>query len=265
MTLLHLTTIALVQGITEFLPVSSSGHLALIPSVTGWPDQGLAVDVAAHIGSLGAVCVYFRRDIVALAQAAARIALGRSHPARRLLWILFIATLPALFAGTLLTVLATTDLRDPAVIAWAMIIGAIALYVSDRWCGVGKLVGDMSWRDGLWIGLAQTLALIPGTSRAGITMTAARILGYRRVEAARFSMLLSIPVILGAGVLQGVDLLASGDPFLTRDALIAVALSFTAALLTVAFLMRWLRRASFTPLVAYRLALGLLLLAWIYT
>ncbi len=264
MTFIHLIVVALVQGITEFLPVSSSGHLALIPVLTDWPDQGLAVDVAAHVGSLGAVLVYFRRDVAQLAAATLAIGIGRAHAEKHQVWLLLVATIPALAAGALLSDAAETIFRDPAVIAWTMTIGAFLLYFADRLGGAGRDLTSMSMRDALWVGLAQTLALVPGTSRAGITMTMARALGYRRTEAARFSMLMSIPVILGAGALQGAKLVAAGDPLLTGDALAAAALSFVAAFVAVAVLMRWLARATFTPLVVYRLGFGLALLAFVY-
>jgi len=263
-TLIHLIVVALVQGITEFLPVSSSGHLALIPVLTDWPDQGLAVDVAAHVGSLGAVLVYFRRDVARLTAATFAIGTGRAHAEKRQVWLLVVATIPALGAGALLSDLAETVFRDPIVIAWTMTIGAFLLYFADRLGGTSRDVSAMSMRDALWVGLAQTLALVPGTSRAGITMTMARALGYRRTEAARFSMLMSIPVILGAGTLQGAKLVAAGDPLLSGDALAAAGLSFVAAFVAVAVLMRWLSRATFTPLVVYRLGLGLALLALVY-
>ncbi len=264
MTLIHLLVVALVQGLTEFLPVSSSGHLALIPVFTEWPDQGLAVDVAAHVGSLGAVLVYFRRDIARLVLAGLAIVLRREHAEKRQVWLLIIATIPALIAGAALSGYAETVFRDPAVIAWTMTLGAVLLYFADRLGRTEFSAGTMSVRDALAIGLSQTLALVPGTSRAGITMTTARALGYRRTEAARFSMLMSIPVILGAGVLQSAKLVAAGDPLLTGDALAAAGLSFIAAFLAVAVLMRWLERATFTPLVIYRLGLGLVLLALVY-
>lgn len=264
MALIHLLVVALVQGVTEFLPVSSSGHLALIPVFTDWPDQGLAIDVAAHVGSLGAVLVYFRRDVAELVGATFAIGLGKSHAEKRQVWLLVIATVPALAAGALLSDLAETAFRDPAVIAWTMTLGAFLLYFADRLGRTHRSLGVMSIRDAVWIGLSQTLALVPGTSRAGITMTMARALGFQRTEAARFSMLMSIPVILGAGTLQSIKLIAAGDPLITGDALIAAALSFVAAFIAVAILMRWLERATFTPLVVYRLGLGLLLLGLVY-
>ena len=264
MSLIHLVVVAVVQGLTEFLPVSSSAHLILIPALTGWPDQGQAIDVAAHVGSLGAVLVYFRRDIGELIGALASLFGGRAHRRRRLLLLLLVATLPAVAAGAAIAALAGAALRSPEVIAWTMTLGALLLYAADRLGGVTRGIDDLGWRQALAIGLAQVLALVPGTSRAGITMTAGRALGLARDEAARFSMLMAIPVIAGAGLLEGAKLAASGDSALGAAALLAALLAFVTALAAIAVLMRWLRGASFTPLVIYRLSLGVGLLAWVY-
>ena len=264
MTLAHLIVVALVQGITEFLPVSSSGHLALVPRLTDWPDQGLAVDVAAHAGSLAAVLVYFRRDAVELAGAGAAVLAGRPHRGRRLFGLLCAASVPALAAGAAVSALAGDSLRGLAVVAWTMTLGAPLLYAADRFGARSRRLDGMGWRDAVLIGLAQALALVPGTSRAGAAVTAARALGYGRVEAARFSMLLSIPVILGAAALQGAELAAAGDAGRWSDALFAAVLSGLAAFAAIGLLMRWLARASFAPLAAYRFALGCVLLAMVY-
>lgn len=263
--MLHLAVVALVQGITEFLPVSSSGHLVLIPLLTGWPDQGLAIDVAAHVGSLAAVLVWFRRDIGGLARAALSVLRGRAHPDRRLLSMLAAASVPALAAGALLNAAAENLFRGLEVIAWTMTLGAVLLYAADRLGARARRLDSLGLRDALLIGAAQACALVPGASRAGMTVTAARALGFARTEAARFSMLLSIPVILGACALQALDLAAAGAGAPWRDAVIAAALSGLAAFAAIGALMRWLARASFAPLVAYRLALGILLLALAYS
>ncbi len=264
MSLLHLVIVALVQGITEFLPVSSSGHLVLIHHLAAWPDQGLAIDVAAHVGSLAAVLLYFRRDITTLAGAGIAILTGKAHEQRRLLWLLIVASIPALAAGALINAWAGNLLRGLEVIAWAMTAGGILLYAADQWTSQHRTLEVMRFSDGLVIGCAQMLALVPGSSRAGVVIIAARALGFTRVEAARFSMLLSIPVILGAAALQAMDLASADVPGRWADALAAAALSAVAAFATVAVLMRWLTHASFTPLVIYRLALGVALLALVY-
>ena len=266
MSLLHLVVIAVVQGVTEFLPVSSSGHLVLIHHLSGWPDQGLAIDVAAHAGSLAAVIVYFRRDMAALAGAGLAVLAGREHPDRRLLWLLFAASVPALAAGAALASRADDLLRGLETIAWTMTLGAFALYAADRFGSRARRLGDMRPGDAVIVGLAQALALVPGVSRAGAAVTAARALGFSRTDAARFSMLLSVPVILGASTVQALKLATGGAAGggLWSDALAVAALSGLAAFVAVGALMRWLAHASFTPLVVYRLALGLTLLALVY-
>jgi undecaprenyl-diphosphatase len=251
--------LAVVQGITEFLPISSQGHLVLVPAVTGWPDQGLAIDVAVHVGTLGAVLVYFRRDVVRMAAGIAR----RDDGGRLALQVA-VATVPVLIAGVVLYALGAERLRSIEVIGWATLGFGVALYAVDKSCPALRRLEQMTLGPALLIGLAQVLALIPGASRSGVTMTAARALGFERREAARFSMLVSIPVIIAAGTLQAVALYEAGDAALTVSAAIGAAMAFVTALGAIGFLMRWLTRASFTPFVAYRVVLGVALLVWAY-
>ena len=265
MTLLQLFVLAAVQGVTEFLPVSSSGHLILVPAVTGWPDPGLLIDTAVHIGTLGAVLVYFWRDLAGLLSGVGRGFRGRGDPAFRLLGLLVLASLPVIVVGGVLALSGWQGaLRDAQVVAWATLVFGVVLLVADRLFLTVRRLEHMKISGALLIGLAQVLALIPGTSRAGITMTAARMLGFERRDAARFSMLLSIPAIAGAGVLTGVELFQTGDARLTFDAVIASALAFGFAIAAIAILMAWLRRSTFTPFAVYRLILGGGLLIWIY-
>lgn len=265
MSLLQIVVLALVQGITEFLPVSSSGHLVLVPIAGGWPDQGLDMDIAVHVGTLGAVLLYFWRDVAFMAGGLWRSLKGKSDPGARLFWLICAATVPVVAAGFALKELFGQDaLRSIEVIGWTMLGFGIVLWVFDRLCMTVKRIPHMPLFDAMVIGVAQVLALIPGTSRSGITMTAARLLGYERTEAARFSLLLSIPTILGAGLLAGYDIWQAGDARLTHDALAAMAGSFVAALAAIALMMAWLKRASFTPFVLYRVVLGALLLAVAY-
>jgi undecaprenyl-diphosphatase len=261
---LQIVVLALVQGITEFLPVSSSGHLALVPLLTEWPDQGLKIDVAVHVGTLLAVMLFFWRDLVLMLGGVGRLVVGQGGPGARLAWHLILATIPVVIAGFLLKDLIESGLRSLEVIAWATLGFGILLGLADRVGMTVRRVEHMTWGGALFLGLAQVLALIPGTSRSGITMTAARFLGYERPEAARFSMLMSIPTIMAAGVLLGLDLYRLDDWTITRDALIAAFLAFLSALLAVAVMMAWLRRAGFMPFVAYRVLLGLGLLALVY-
>lgn len=264
MTLLHILVLSIVQGITEFLPISSSGHLILVPALTGWPDQGLVIDVAAHVGTLGAVVVYFWRDLAAMLAGLMRLSLGRGGPESQLAGQLIVATVPVVIAGAAASVWLGDSLRSVEVIGWTMFGFGVLLYVADRIGVTLRRIEHLSYRDAAIIGLAQVLALIPGTSRAGITMTAARLLGFERVDAARFSMLLSIPTIIAAGALGGYELYTSGTSPVSSAAVAVAGLSFVFALIAIAVLMRWLRRATFTPLVVYRLILGLGLLGWAY-
>ena len=248
--------LALVQGLTEFLPISSSAHLILVPRLFGWPDQGLMLDVAVHVGTLGAVALYFWRDLWAMLRGVLRRLGGRRDPGARLALHLIAATVPVVIAGLLMKIYLGTNLRDITVIGWTTLGFGILLYIVDRASMTVRRVDHMGLGGALFIGLSQVLALVPGTSRSGITMTAARALGYERAEAARFSMLLSIPVIVAAGTLEGLDLYESGDTALTLSVALAAALAFVSAILAIALLMRWLRHAGFLPFVLYRLALG---------
>lgn len=271
MTALHLFILAIVQGITEFLPISSSGHLVLIPVLTGWTDQGLMMDVSVHVGTLVAVLVYFRDDTKGLFLAGLG-SIGIA-PARRaidgtiygkLFWAIVIATIPAVIVGFMLKVTGTADLmRGAAVIATTSIVFGLLLYWADRVGATEKSLERMAIKPALIIGLAQMLALIPGTSRSGITMTAARYLGFNRQDSARFSLLLSIPTIIGAAVLLGKDVAESGDRIVWAEAGIAAGLSCLAALAAIHFLMKWLAHASMAIFVIYRVALGLFLFALI--
>lgn len=260
----HILVLAAVQGITEFLPISSSGHLILAGQVMDWPDQGLTVDVAVHIGSLFAVCLYFWRDMWQMAIGVGRIATGRGGPQARLIGNIIVATIPIVGAGYFLKDQVETLFRTMEVIGWTTLGFGILLWLADRVGMTIRRVEHIAWPTALVIGIAQVLALVPGTSRSGITMTAARFLGMEREDAARFSMLISIPTILAAGLLKGYDVYLAGDLALTVDLGIAAGLSFVTALISIALMMAWLRRAGFGPFVLYRIALGSALLYWVY-
>ena len=254
MNLLQLVTVALVQGITEFLPISSQAHLILIPWVTGWCDQGLVIDIGVHFGTLLAVVVYFWRDYLGLGRGIGEAVLGRRTAAARHAIHILIASLPVLAAGFVLRTQLGFDFRGLAVIGWTTLGFGILLWIADRWGRREARIEHMTWGQ----------ALLPGTSRSGITMTAARMLGFERSEAARFSLLMAVPVILGAVALAGLDLVRSGNAQLTAAAVIAAGLAFVTALLAIAAMMRWLARASFAPFAAYRVVLGIALLTALY-
>ncbi len=264
MDLIHLVVLALVQGITEFLPISSSGHLVLVPYVTGWADQGLLLDVAVHVGTLGAVMIYFWRDVLAMLRGALNVLRRRIDADARLLLLVVAATIPVIVAGVVLKALMPEGIRSIAVIGWMTLVFGVVLWVADRFGGTLGRLCELRLGPALLIGLAQCLALIPGTSRSGITMTAARALGFERTEAARFALLLSMPAIAGAGLLQGLELYELGDAAVTGDAVFAAALALVSALVAITLMMAWLRRATFTPFAIYRVILGAVLLILAY-
>lgn len=264
MTLLQIVVIAVVQGITEFLPISSSGHLVLVPVVTNWPDQGLLIDIAVHVGTLGAVIVYLWRDLWSMVGALGRLGAGREDPGLRLLGHLVIASVPVVVAGALVQFFARDAMRGAEVIGLTMLGFGVVLHACDRFGGTLRRIDDMGLGGAFLIGLAQAVALIPGSSRAGMTISAARILGYDRREAARFSMLLAIPAIVAAGSSAGYNLVQAGNAQVQADAMLAAALAFVAALITIYALMGWLRRATYTPFVIYRILLGAAILGWVY-
>jgi len=262
--LLFIILLAIIQGLTEFLPISSSAHLILLPRVAGVQDQGLLIDIALHVGTLLAVLVYFRQDIWQILVGLLRVMQRRRDPGAKLAGVIIVATAPVVVAGFLVHIYIGDLLRNAEIIAWATVGFAILLYIADRIGMTVRRIEHLDYGSGLAIGLAQVLALIPGTSRAGITMTAARALGLERRESARFSMLLSIPTIFAAGVLAAINLWRLDNVRLQIDALIAASFAFAAAFLAIALLLRWLERARFTPFVIYRLVLGGGLLIWIY-
>ena len=262
--------LAAVQGISEFLPVSSSGHLILVPKLTGWPDQGLALDVAVHVGTLLAVMLYFWRDIGGIIRAVFRASgqIANHRPPDQDFWLLtklVIATLPVVAAGYWVNKYLSDDLlRSVTIIGWTTLGFGLLLLLADKTNMTIRKLEHITYGGALFIGVFQALALVPGTSRAGITMTAARFLGVECQDAARFSLLLSIPVIVAAGTIKGLELYHSGNQMLINDAVSVGALSFLFALIAITFLMFWLKRASFTPFVVYRVILGATLLYFAY-
>lgn len=261
--------LALVQGITEFLPVSSSGHLVLVPSITNRSDHGVSIDVAAHIGTLIAVMIYVRSDLIKMTLALRNTALKSLRPNANILIdapslmmikMLIIATIPVIIAGFLVSLFEPDMLRLVQTVAISNIIFAIFLWHSDKTSPSEHTLSEMGLKQALFIGLAQMLALIPGTSRSGVTMTMARYLGFERLSAARFSLLLSIPVIIAAGCLQVVTLIRQEDIVVGAAALYVAIFSCIVALGAIHGMMKWLGRANFNLFVYYRFALGLVLL-----
>lgn len=267
MTVFYLAILALVQGVTEFLPVSSSGHLILLPKLLGTQDQGLALDVAVHVGTLVAVCLYFRADVARALRGTGQLVRGQLASAEAFLALcLIVATIPVMAVGLVLKLTGWIDLmRSVAVIGWAMIVFGIVLYVADKRGAEARTAPGWTLRHAVVLGLWQVVALIPGTSRSGIVITGARALGYARHDAAKLSMLMSIPTILASGALLSLDVVGQADWALARDAGIAALIAFAAALAALALMMRLLRSVSFTPYVIYRIALGVVLLGLAYS
>ncbi len=262
--------LAVVQAVTEFLPISSSGHLILLPRLLGWTDQGLEFDIATNSGTLLAVMAYFRNDIARMARssfACFRAEERAVDPDARMLWLLAWATIPAGLAGLLAKGWIVSEGREPRLIAATAIgYGALLLYADRRasrgaLLGAGRELGDFGMREALLVGCAQALALVPGTSRSGITITAALLLGFARPAAARFSFLLAIPIGLVLAAKQIFDV-ARGLPLGVSPGTLAIgiAVSGVAGFAVIAFLLDWVRQRSLAPFAWYRLALGAVLL-----
>ncbi|MBT5072865.1 MAG: undecaprenyl-diphosphate phosphatase [Kordiimonadaceae bacterium] len=270
MTLLQIIVLAVVQGITEFLPISSSGHLILVPALTDWPDQGIMMDVGVHVGTLMAVILYFRKDVGRMFHAFGQMLLLRedyNHSERHLMLAVVLSTIPIIIIGGLASKFGIPDtMRTLEIIGWASIIFGILLYWYDKKSPVKIKMADIRYGHALIIGLAQVLSLIPGTSRSGITMTAARGLGFSRTCAARFSMLMSIPTILAAATLQVINIATSETELQISivQLLWGAGLSLISALIAISVLMKWLERSSMTPFVIYRVLLGIGLLYLVY-
>lgn len=262
MDFIQIITLALLQGLTEFLPISSSAHLILMPIIAGWEDQGLAFDVAVHVGTLSAVVFYFRKTIATLfvdwtSSLKQRQQVGESN----LAWAVLFGTIPVGLAGLFLGDLIELYLRHPLVIAATTIVFGLLLGWSD-WKGKQQRTEQqIKWTDILWIGIAQAAALIPGTSRSGITMTAAMMLGLTRQAAARFSFLLAIPVITLAGGLKTIELLQSNNATDWNALISGAALSAISAYLCIHYFLKLLDKIGMLPFVIYRLVLGAILVA----
>ena len=259
--------LAIVQGLTEFLPVSSSGHLNLLHLLTDYPDEGVAVDVAIHVGSLLAVVVYFWRDMFFLFGGARDVLTNRRTPARRIILLLALASVPLVVMGFIMTRTGWVDsVRDNLpLIAWMTIIFGVVLGLADRYGRQERSFGQVRVTDAVFVGLAQCLALVPGVSRSGITMTAARGLGFTRPEAARFALLLAIPAILASGIGTALDFEGSTSAFFSSDALLAAGFSAITAFASIWFMMALLKRVGLMPFVVYRVALGVVLLWYAYS
>ena len=260
MTTIQIIVLAVVQGLTEFLPISSSGHLVLVPYLVDWTDQGLAFDVAVHFGSLLAVVAFFREDIAGLLRGSVQLIGGDVRsPQPYMALAIGLGTVPAAIAGLLFASWIEVNLRDPSIIVYTLAGYGILMALADRFARRDRGIAEVRIRDALIIGVAQALALVPGTSRSGITITAGRLLGFERQDAARFSFLLSAPVILLATVYKGAELVLGDAPVPWGELALGVAVSAIVAYLSIEFFMRFVTRIGLAPFAIYRLALAAVL------
>jgi undecaprenyl-diphosphatase len=260
MNLLQAIVLAVVQGISEFLPISSSGHLILVPRFLGWPDQGLAFDVAVHVGTLLAVLVYFRESLLAMGRAWFASVFRRA-PSRdsRLAWQLLVATIPVALVGLLFNDYIEHELRRPVFVAATLAIFGVLMYAVDRVARSGRDEYALSWPQALLIGAAQSLALMPGTSRSGITITAGRLSGLTRSAAARFSFLLAVPGIAAAGGYEGYKLVTGGAPVDWLPMLVGLAGSALSGIVCIHVMIRFIERIGLLPFTVYRLLIALVI------
>ncbi len=262
----HIILLAIIQGISEFLPISSSGHLVLTHALLDGETSNLCwvenrmMDVAVHVGTLLSVLIYFRRDIFGMAKNAFVVQSNDS----KLLRYIIIASLPVIFIGLLLQLWQPSLLCSLKVMAWMTLIFGVVLGFADTF-KTNKTLLNMSHSNALIIGLSQALALIPGVSRSGITMTSARFLGFSRVDAAKFSLLLSIIAISGAGFLTSLDLIQTDNLSFGIDIAFAIIFSFIFGYIAISLMMKWLTTSTFKPFVIYRILLGTGLLILLYS
>ncbi|HYE37458.1 undecaprenyl-diphosphate phosphatase [Methylocaldum sp.] len=253
----HVYYLALLQGLTEFLPISSAAHLILMPVIFGWHDQGLAFDVAVHIGTLTAVVVYYAGALRDMAEAWFRSIAGKGMSTdARLAWYVILGTIPVGIAGLVANDYVETVLRNPVVIATSTIVFALVLWLAQKVSTERRTDADLNWKDALVVGVCQAVALIPGTSRSGITITGGLFLGLDRKAAARFSFLLSIPVTALAGLLKTYELIQSGQAVSWWNMFLGALLSGIVAYVTIDWFLKLLDRTGMLPFVVYRLILG---------
>lgn len=256
--------LAVIQGLTEFLPISSQAHLILVPSFLGWEEHGRFLDVAIHLGTFLAVFAYFYKDLwILFTKGALPFLKGKITPDGRLVLYLIYATLPCIIVGYGIHVAFGDGLRGVSLIAWSSIIFGSLLYLIDQKYPQSKTLENLTWRDAFFIGCAQILSFFPGASRSGTTITAGRFLGFSRVEATRFSFLLSLPVVLGAIVLTGTSAFKEHGFFLFNTTLLwGIVFSFLSGMIVISFLVKWLKHHSYAPFMIYRILLGVGLLIW---
>lgn len=255
---IHIFWLSILQGLTEFLPVSSSGHLIIFSKFTPFPDQGLALDVAVHVGSILAVMIYFSEDLWKIFKGLLKTYFVPSfkNPGAKLFWLIVIGTLPIIFIGLILKETGTEWLRSTKLIGWTILGYGLLLFVADKFGMTIRKIEHLNAWDAFLIGCAQCLALIPGTSRSGVTVTMARFLSMERREAAKFSMLLSIPAIIAAAALVAFEMYQNHNMAEIIDAIDGITYSFAASIVAIYVVMWWLKKSTFLPFVIYRIILG---------
>ena len=254
--------LGLLQGLTEFLPISSSAHLILTPAFFGWEDQGVGFDLSVHVGTLLAVVLYFRRDVFGIARDGL-ISMGQRKIVGQgaLAWYLVIGTIPAGLAGLALLDLIDSVLRSPSVIFATTLLFGLLLGIADWLPKRTRTLDTLSWKDALLVGIAQAMALVPGTSRSGVTITAGLFLGMTRETASRFSFLLSIPIIVLAGSVKLLEAATSDVAVDWSGFLIGGVTSFVMAITAIHFFLKWLDKVGMWPYVIYRIALAAVIYA----
>lgn len=261
----HLLLLAIVQGLTEFLPVSSSAHLILAPKLFGMTDQGLVFDVAIHLGSLGAVILYFRNQLFTIFSEFIQSLRpgGTTTENSQLVWYVAVATIPIVIAGITFKLIYAGELRSAILIASTTIVFGLLLWWADKTGKQNRTLTNMTWKDAWIIGVMQCFAILPGTSRSGVTITAALMLGINRTSAANFSFLLAIPTILMSGALLALDFIENPQTIDWTALIIGAALSFIAAYLCISIFLKVIDKIGMLPFVIYRLILGAIILWWL--
>ena len=266
MPILHIFILSAVQGITEFLPISSSGHLQMLPMISNIEKQTVLIDVSVHLGTLGGVIIFFFKDISKILNGFSNILKGKKSADGKILIMIVVATIPLIIVGGIVWITNSVYLfRSIEIIAWTTLLFGILLYISDKFFLTVRNIETITTFQALIFGLAQVISIIPGTSRSGIIITFARFFGYKRTDSAKFAMLLSIPAIILPGILSTLEILSSENIKLQHDFFISLFVSFIFSLIALSLLMRWLKKSSFFPFAFYRIIIGILMLVWVYS
>ena len=265
MPILHIFILSAIQGVTEFLPISSSGHLQMLPMMSNLEKQPVLIDISVHLGTLGGVIIFFFKDIAKILSGFSNILKGKKSSDGKILIMIVVATIPLILVGGIVWITDSVHIfRDIEIIAWATLFFGILLYVSDKFFLTVRNIETITTFQAIIFGIAQVISIIPGASRSGIIITFARFFGYKRTDSAKFAMLLSIPAIILPGILSVWEILDTQNLKLQYDFFLSLFVSFIFSLVALTMLMRWLKNSSFFPFAFYRIILGLFMLIWIY-